>query len=130
MTILVTGATGLIGRHVVTGLVQSGAVVRGLSRRPQAAGLPAGAHAVGGDLDDPASLVDALKGVERVYLFTGGPLAHGFAELAREAGVRRVVVLSGLGSPDPNAVEQPLGHAGLEWTHLRPGAFAANALWQ
>lgn len=130
VTVLVTGATGLVGRSLVGQLLAAGATVRALSRRPETADLPDGVEVVGGDVCEPASLVPALAGVDRVYLFTGGPAANGFAGLARDAGVECVVMLSGLGTGDPASVEQPLAGAGLEWTHLRPGAFSSNALWQ
>jgi uncharacterized protein YbjT (DUF2867 family) len=82
---------------------------------------------VGGDLGDPASLASALTGVEAVYLFSAGRAAGGFAASAVRAGVERVVVVSGL-DDDPADVERPLTDAGLDWTHLRPGAYASNAL--
>lgn len=128
MTVLVTGATGLIGRALIRQLTGVGAHVRAMSRNPDAMDLPVGVEKVGGDVSDAASLAPALSGVERMYLFSAAHAGDGFAEVTRAAGVRRVVVLSGVS--DPEAVEKPLGTAGLGWTHLRPGAFASNALWQ
>jgi uncharacterized protein YbjT (DUF2867 family) len=138
MTILVTGATGSIGRHVVAGLLAAGASVRVLTRRPEAAGFPAEVEVLAGDLADPHGVTDALSGVRRLYLFPVPDRAAEVAEAARRAGVEHVVVLSSgsasqASSGDPNAirhrgVEQAVEAAGLSWTHLRPGAFASNAL--
>ncbi|MEV7803029.1 NAD(P)H-binding protein [Microbispora sp. NPDC088329] len=89
--------------------------------------LPSGVRAVGGDLGEPASLAPVLTGVEAVYLFSAGRAAGGFAAAAARAGVKRIVVVSGL-DDDPAGVERPLADAGLEWTHLRPNAYASNAL--
>ncbi|MGA5761476.1 SDR family oxidoreductase [Nonomuraea bangladeshensis] len=68
--ILVTGATGLVGRHLITTLRGDGAGVRALSRRPGTAGLPYGVRVVGDELGDPASPAPALTGVEAVCLFS------------------------------------------------------------
>ncbi|HEX3785411.1 MAG TPA: NAD(P)H-binding protein [Pseudonocardiaceae bacterium] len=138
MTILVTGATGSVGRHVVAGLLAAGASVRALTRRPEAAGFPADVEVVGGDLADLDSVRAALRGVSGLYLF---PVAEGAAQVAaaaREAGVGHVVVLSSgsaanAESGEPGAVshrgvERAVESAGLSWTHLRPGAFASNTL--
>ena len=59
MPVLVTGATGTVGRHLATQLADAGHAVRALSRSPEKAALPAGIEVVGGDLDDPAALVPA-----------------------------------------------------------------------
>ncbi|NUP68791.1 MAG: NAD(P)H-binding protein [Nonomuraea sp.] len=125
--ILITGATGLVGRHLVTTLCEDGVEVRALSRRPETADLPPGVQVAGGELGRPASLAQALTGVEAVYVFSAGVATAGFAGLAARAGVKRVVVVSGLDDA-PGAVERPLTDAGLEWTHLRPNAYASNAL--
>jgi uncharacterized protein YbjT (DUF2867 family) len=126
MTILLTGATGMVGRSLTDQLLDTGATLRALSRRPEDAGLPTGVEVVAGDLQDPDSLASALTGVQTAYLSAGGRVA-GFARAARDAGVEKVVVTSGLDS-DPAMVEHVLTGAGLAWVHLRPTAFAANAL--
>ena len=134
MTILVTGATGMVGRHVVAELVKTGHRVRALTRRPSAANLPDGVEVVGGDLTDPTSLEPSLRGVERMYLFSVGRTARDVVAVAKRSGVRRVVVLSGaLADNDFSedgylAVERAVEASGLEWTHVRPGEFAANWL--
>ncbi|MFD0890657.1 SDR family oxidoreductase, partial [Streptosporangium algeriense] len=101
MTILVTGATGNIGRHVVRGLVGAGQRVRAMVRDPRTAGalLPEGVELVHGDFTKPGTWPDALRAVERVYLFPyayQGPsvTGPGFVAEAVAAGVRRFVVHS------------------------------------
>lgn len=134
---LVTGATGNVGAEVVSALAGAGTPVRALVRRPDTA-LPDGAEAVVGDLNDPGSLADAVKGVDGVFLLSGYANLPETLALARDAGVRRVVLLSG-GSAAledlDNAVsrymtlsERAVRESGLEWTFLRPRAFMANAL--
>ncbi|MQA83382.1 MAG: NAD(P)H-binding protein [Streptosporangiales bacterium] len=73
--ILVTGATGNVGRHVVSQLLGSGTAVRALSRAPDSAGLPAGVDVVRGDLSVPDTMEPALDGVETVV--SGLAYAHG-----------------------------------------------------
>jgi uncharacterized protein YbjT (DUF2867 family) len=125
--ILVTGATGLIGRELISRLRLEHTAVRALSRHPATAALPAGVEVAGGDLTDAATLAAPLHGVQAVYVFAGGRVTDEFAKSAKEAGVQRIVVTSGLDN-DPDLIEHPLTKAGLEWVHLRPTAFAANAL--
>lgn len=130
---VVTGATGNVGGEVVSELVRRGAPVRALVR--DASQRIDGVEIAAGDLTDPDSTHDALKGADAVFLLPGYP---GMAEAARAAGVRRIVQLSGgsAGSSDmANAVtrmmarsEAELRETGLEWTVLRPSAFMSNAL--
>ncbi|MGV9249254.1 NAD(P)H-binding protein [Streptomyces sp. NPDC003710] len=136
MTILVTGATGNVGRRVVDLLVRAGERVRALTRDPAAAGLPSDV-AVRGDLTKPATLAGALDGVERVYLFPVPGTAEEVVAMARRFGVRRVVVLSsdavtdGTDSGLHSEVERAVEESGLDWTHVRPGEFALNkvSMW-
>ena len=102
MTILVTGATGTVGRHVVGELVRAGHAVRALTRNPAKADLPEGVEVVAGDLAVPDSLTAAFDGVTAAHLinFAGegyAPLGTGpqIVELAAKSGVRRVTVLGG-----------------------------------
>ncbi|TDD46076.1 NAD-dependent epimerase/dehydratase family protein [Nonomuraea terrae] len=140
MPILVTGATGTVGRSLVRQLLEAGQEVRALTRFPENAALPPEAELVRGDLGDPASLTPALRGVERMHLVAiDGSLAAGarLIELAERAGVRRI---THLGHNDPSAPDDdPMeaGHralhrviegSGLEWTHVFPGEFMANTL--
>jgi uncharacterized protein YbjT (DUF2867 family) len=99
MTILVTGATGRVGRHVIQQLVKRGAGVRVLSRDPAKAEFPAGVEVVKGDLLDISSLRAAFSGVSTLFLLnavTGDEFTQAIITLniAREAGVDRVVYLS------------------------------------
>ncbi|WP_158880426.1 NAD(P)H-binding protein [Amycolatopsis anabasis] len=139
MTILVTGATGSVGRLVVDELVRAGARnVRALTNNPEKAALPAEVEVVTGYLGRPSSLPAALAGVDTVYLAPLPAKVGEFADLAKQAGVRRVVTLSGLladeeAAQDPSQwhyylVEKTVEEAGFDWTHLRPGAFMNNTL--
>ncbi len=136
-TILITGATGSVGRHVVTGLVEQGERVRALVRDPATAGLPEGVELVRGDLTDPSTLEEALTGVKRVFLLW--PLvdagAGASAVDAIAARAERVVHLSSAHMRhDRSAYEASLEPAiegsGLAWTMLRPTGFATNTrMW-
>ncbi|RCV47762.1 SDR family oxidoreductase [Marinitenerispora sediminis] len=140
MAVLVTGATGQVGRHVVARLLDAGRRVRALTRNPGRARLPARVDVVPGDLARPDTLAAALEGVDSLYLFPEPAAAGAVARMARAAGVRRTVVLSsssvheaGGGNPSARrhlAVERAVQDAGLDWTLVRPDEFAANALWK
>lgn len=132
MTILVTGATGNVGRHVVNKLVQSGQHVRALSHNPAAANLPEGVEVVYGDLTEPETLVPVLKGVKGIYLMTssagGSPLQTGseIIELATKAGVRRAAILW---CGEKGTVERAAEASDLEWTQIHPYCeFMSNTL--
>jgi uncharacterized protein YbjT (DUF2867 family) len=136
VTILVTGATGLgsgnVGRHVVRELMAADVPVRVLTRSPENAKVPDGVAVVRGDLSKPDTLRDAFDDVDRMYLMAinGDRILDNAAdvlEVARRAGVRRVVLLSADGMPLVE-VEEPVEESGLEWTHVRPGEFAANTV--
>jgi uncharacterized protein YbjT (DUF2867 family) len=132
MTILVTGATGNVGRYVVKHLAESGHSVRALSRNPEKANLPSGVEVVAGNLSDPASLIPALEGVTAVHLinFDGSegyaPLTTGaeIVALAAKAGVKRVTVLRG---GDKGTVENALEASDLDWTFVQPVEFMSGA---
>jgi uncharacterized protein YbjT (DUF2867 family) len=145
-TVLVTGATGRVGRLVVDELLRAGVPVRALTRRPERAALPAGVEVMAGDLTVPASLGAALQGAGPVFLVWTPAVATAAAVVARLAAYppgqrRRVVYLS---SPhqtphpffqQPNSlrglhaeVERLLAAATLDVVVLRPGIFASNAL--
>ncbi len=142
--ILVTGATGGIGRDLVDALAAAGAPVRAMCRRPEQirAFTDRGIHAVHGDFTDPDSLERAMNGCDRVFLLTfpgREQQTHGHRgiEAARRAGVERVVHLGAADadprSPVPWAVapaqtDAELKASGLEWTLLRPSAFMQNLL--
>ncbi|MDQ3788386.1 MAG: NAD(P)H-binding protein [Actinomycetota bacterium] len=136
--ILVTGATGTIGGHVVRLLAERGVPFRAMSRNP--VDLPNGVRA---DFTDPASLAAAVDGVDAVFLVTVPPVPsaeHDIALVAaaRAAGVRKIVKLSAIGSGEPFAgatvgawhveAEEAIAASGLAWTVVRPPSFASNFL--
>ncbi|WP_376093672.1 NAD(P)H-binding protein [Roseomonas sp. CCTCC AB2023176] len=141
---LVIGATGRIGRGVVNGLIRRGLRPRVLARDParMVAIFGEGAEIVAGDLDDPASLRDAMAGVRSVYLASsvgaGLVAQHARAvDAARAAGAEHVVRISteGVEASEPMALsewhrrgEAQLEASGLAWTHLRPCNFMHNML--
>lgn len=137
--ILVTGATGHVGRHLVAKLSSGGFPVRALVRDPSKARLPDGVEVVRGDLAVPESLVDALRETESVFLlwpFLDAGSAPALLEvIARHA--RRTVYLSAAGVPDdpdvPPAtfhgeIERLIARSNMAWTFLRPTGFATNTL--
>ncbi|HEY7276974.1 MAG TPA: NAD(P)H-binding protein [Trebonia sp.] len=138
--LLVTGATGHVGRELVRELDARGAAFRVLVRDPaRAVGLPERAKRVVGDLDRPSTLAAAMDGVERLFLLVPGigleHTEHAVAA-ARAAGVRHVVYLSSyavIGDPVPamgrwhRDREQLIRASGIPATFLRPGGFMTNA---
>jgi uncharacterized protein YbjT (DUF2867 family) len=134
MTIVVTGATGNVGRPLVSLLADAGAPVRAVTRTPDTAGFPAGVQAV-------SSAFDALSGASAVFLNSralGDDLA-GIVAAARDNGVTKLVALSAINADDDFAlqpsrirgdrnkeVEQLSVDSGLAWVSLRPGVFATN----
>jgi uncharacterized protein YbjT (DUF2867 family) len=134
MKILVTGATGTVGRHVVNQLIQAGHQVRALTRNPAKANLPAGVEVMAGNLAAPKTVEPALAGVSGFHLINfdsgadGGALLQTGPEivaLATQAGVRRITVLMG---GEKGSVEQAVEASDLAWTLLQPVEFMANAL--
>jgi uncharacterized protein YbjT (DUF2867 family) len=135
-TVLVTGATGNVGGELVRQLADSSIPVRGLARRAGVA-LPRGVEGVHGDLNEAASVADALRGVSAVFLLAGYDSA-GLLTQMRAAGVERVVVLSGGGASARDtdnvvsryqlATEEAARASGLVWTVLRPYGFMTNSL--
>ncbi|MFI9840557.1 NmrA family NAD(P)-binding protein [Nonomuraea sp. NPDC051941] len=132
MTILVTGATGTVGRLVVEELLAAGQHVRALTRNPAKAGLPESVEVVAGDLARPETLKDAFEGVTGAHFinFAGDdyaalPDGAAIVELAVKAGVRRVTVLGGR---EDGPLEQALAATDLEWTLLHPVEFMSNTL--
>lgn len=131
MTILVTGATGKVGRHVVHELLRAGHSVRALSRYPASAKLPAGVEVVPGDLSNPDTLIPALEGVTGLHLITTGagyvPLTTGeeIIRIAEAAGVRRVSILW---DGKKGTVEEAVESSHLEWTQLQPVDYMSNVM--
>ncbi|MEU8165007.1 NAD(P)H-binding protein [Micromonospora sp. NPDC049004] len=142
--VLVTGATGRIGRAVVDQLTDAGVPVRALVRRSEsAATLPTGVDVITGDLTVPESLDAALRAVSTVFLVWTAPPQTAAAVIDRLAAhAQRVVYLSAphrtphpfFQQPNPMAalhaeIEQLIAASGLESTIIRPGMFASNALF-
>ncbi|MVO87022.1 NAD(P)H-binding protein [Streptomyces sp. p1417] len=140
--IVVTGATGNVGRALVARLAAEGVPVRALTRDPARAGaLPAGAEAVRfAPTAEPAAMAGAFAGATGLFLHlaAGGDHTAALLDAARAGGVRHVVVLSSIIVDHDEAAGHPLydahaaleGHvraSGLGWTFLRPGAFSTNA---
>jgi uncharacterized protein YbjT (DUF2867 family) len=139
--IVVTGATGNVGRPLTRALGEAGEQVTTVSRHPAAA--PEGGRHVVADLTEPSGLEAALAGAKAMFLLLSGDMHSAGAdpaEVVRQAaahGVRRVVLLSSQGvATRPHgttrvavrAVEDALRESGLDWAILRPGGFASNAL--
>ena len=135
---LVTGATGNVGAQVVRALAEADQEVRALVRSGGSADLPPGVEAVAGDLNRPDSLSNALAGVRGVFLLPGYKDMDGVLAAVRDAGVERVVLLSGSSAQSgdtSNAVtaymmrsEAAVTQSGVPWTILRPFGFMSNAL--
>ena len=134
--ILVTGATGFIGRRLVPALVAEGHDVRAMTRRPEKYDGPG--EPVAGNVDDRDSLLEPLKGVEVAYYLVhslddadferkDAEAARAFASAAAEQGVKQIIFMGGLGDDgDLSAhlrsrreVEGLLGETGIPVTVLR-----------
>ena len=142
--ILVTGATGPVGTELTRLIAASGRPARAMCRRTgQAERLRrTGLEPVLGDFDDPASVEEAMRGSETVFLLSPGAQRQaerekGAIDAAKRAGVRRVVRVSAadsnLGAPVPWArahaeIDAHLRGSGLAWTILKPTAFMQNLL--
>lgn len=132
--IVVTGATGNVGRPLVRALAAAGAPVTAVSRR--GGDLPDGVRSVLGDLAEPESLGPALRGAEALFVLTApdfmvnGDMAQ-VVKAVREYGISRIVLLSshGVGTKRHSShLEDAVRQGGSEWTMLRPGNFDSNAL--
>lgn len=129
MTILVTGATGNIGRLVVDHLIDLGANdIRALTKNPAKAALPDGVEAVTGYLGDPETLQAVFDGVDRMYLAPLPSTLDVTLDLAKQANIDYLVALSGVGYWQAHA--DAISASGLANTQLGPGEFLENlALW-
>ncbi|TBY70657.1 NmrA/HSCARG family protein [Rhizobium leguminosarum bv. viciae] len=142
MTILVTGATGNVGRQVVEHLVKRGADVRALVRDPSKANFPAEVSVAQGDFLDVDSLRNAMSGVSSLFLlnavvpdeFTQALIA---LNVARSAGIERIVYLSVIHADvyvnvphfaGKFGVERMIEKMGFKATILRPAYFIQNDL--
>jgi uncharacterized protein YbjT (DUF2867 family) len=136
--ILVTGATGNVGRSLVDTLDAGGHRVRAIARTPDRAALPASVDVVPAGLSAPETMVGALSGVDKLFLLGAFPTTGDVLDRARQAGVEHVVLLTSRcvigGAPD-NAItrmwldaEAAVERSGLPWTILHPSGFHSNAL--
>jgi uncharacterized protein YbjT (DUF2867 family) len=137
--ILVIGATGAVGRRVVSQLRARGEPVRAVARDPSSAALGDGVEVVAADLSDPASLVPHVRGVRAIFLvwpFTSPELTAQLAPRVIEvlaAPTRHLVYVSAASAADQPAsfwaiVERAIAQADVVWTFLRPTGLAKNAL--
>ena len=144
MKVLVTGATGTVGSEVVKALLQRGAEVRALTRKQLTPGtFPGAVEIASGDLTDPVSVAEAMKGVDKLFLLIGN-VADEFTQavtaygLAKKAGLKHVTYLSVFKADQfldvPHfgakyAIEEAIRVGGMPYTILRPGYFAQNERW-
>lgn len=134
IAVVVTGATGNVGRPLVTELAEAGIEVRAVTRRPEAAAFPPGVIPF-------ASAFDALPGAAAAFLNSRalGKELPATVAAACEAGVRRLVALSAINVEDDFSrqpsrfrgdrnleVERLVVESGREWVSLRPSVFASN----
>ncbi|MBX9399189.1 NAD(P)H-binding protein [Streptomyces sp. TRM72054] len=139
--IVVTGATGNVGRSLVRTLVAVDEPVTATSRGIADVDLPQAVLRRTADLVDAESLRPVLDGADALFLQNGGPSAHllsprDLVDVAKAGGVRRIVLLSSQGVATrpgsashghvARAIEDAVRQSGLEWTILRPGGFASN----
>jgi uncharacterized protein YbjT (DUF2867 family) len=132
--IVVTGATGNVGKPLVQALAGAGLPVTAVSRRMNEA--PPGVRTYQADLAEPHSLEAALDGADAVFLLTSAQFMESgdlgaVTEVVRGAGVGRIVLLSsqGVGTQrHPPQFEDAVTQSGGEWTVLRPGNFDSNTL--
>jgi uncharacterized protein YbjT (DUF2867 family) len=138
--ILITGATGNVGREAVRQLLSQGDEVAAVTRNPATAALPEGARVVEGDPSRPDSLASALRDVDAILLSSRavGNATAELLSLAAQQGVQRVVVLSAVTveygggyrrfAEGFKAIEDAAKASGLQWTFLRCAQFDTNAL--
>jgi uncharacterized protein YbjT (DUF2867 family) len=143
-TLLITGATGMVGSEIVRQLSASGSALRALVHNPEksASIKKPGVEIVVGDLERPHTLPPALEGIATVLLMSSPDPAQvelqgNMVDAAKRAGARRIVKVSavGAGPKSPASLgrwhyqtEKEVESSGLAWTHLRPHSFMQNFL--
>ena len=136
--ILITGATGHIGKELAPLLLQQEQPIRILVRdAKKVAHLEPCIERAPGDWNKPDTLAEAMKGVDRVFLVTFETQQDlNLIEAARRAGVRHIVKLSTLEATAHKIQvgkwhyerEELIRGSGLDWTFLRPGMFMSNSI--
>src|SRR2546426_3404844 len=143
--ILVSGATGTTGKEIVLQMASLGITVKALVRDMAKATPFRGkcVHVAVGDLNEPATLDEAFKAVDRALLLPANNTnqveqERTFIDAAKRAGVQHIVKFSAIGADDRNSgsrfirwhaeAEDYLEASGLAWTHLRPNMFMQNLL--
>ncbi|MGI5274326.1 NAD(P)H-binding protein [Nonomuraea sp. CA-218870] len=144
--IVVTGATGNVGRTLVRLLTEAGEPVTAVSRKITESDVPRGVRVLAADLADPAGLRPALDGAGALFLLISGDFVAAAGspgdvigrvlDDARSRGTGRVVLLSSQGvatrpgsashGSTARSIEDAVRRSGLDWTILRPGGFASN----
>ncbi|WP_328681773.1 SDR family oxidoreductase [Streptomyces sp. NBC_00343] len=132
--IVVTGATGNVGRTLVRILTEDQVPVTAVARHIDEAQVPPGVRAVAADLAEPDGLRGAFEGVEALFLLVAGERPYDILDVAESAGVRKVVLLSSQGAgtrPEayahPRRFEAAVRESGLDCTILRSGGLDSNA---
>lgn len=139
MNVLVTGATGNVGEHVVRALLERDLAVVAAGRDAESVRARFGEAVtpVGLNFSDPSTWVDALQGADRMFLMRPPAISNTketlipFIDFARERGVEHIVFLSVAGAGKNKvvphrAVEDHLRARSDRFTNLRPGFFAQN----
>jgi uncharacterized protein YbjT (DUF2867 family) len=138
-TVLVIGATGRTGRHVVDGLLERGVDVRALVRHAPTAGLPERVTVIRGSLEDGDAVTAAATGADAAFLLWPGFDSTAVPAVidALAARVGHIVYLSAAQLQEGRSgvpegiwadVEAAVEGSGATWTFLRAGGFAANTL--
>jgi uncharacterized protein YbjT (DUF2867 family) len=140
--IVVTGATGNVGRSLVQALAVAGEQVTAVSRLASDEDQSEGVRHRRADLTDPESLRPILEDADALFLHDGGASAallqpRDIVDVAKSSGIGRIVLLSSIGvttRPDSashgammRSVEDAVRHTDMNWTILRPGGFNTNA---
>jgi uncharacterized protein YbjT (DUF2867 family) len=140
--IVVTGATGNVGRPLTQALATAGEQVTAVSRGVSDAAVPEGVRYRQADLADPESLRPVFDGADALFFHDTGAGAHllsprDIIDVAKAGGVGRIVLLSSIGvasRPQSSshggtgqALDRAVRQSGMDWTILRPGGFHSNA---
>jgi uncharacterized protein YbjT (DUF2867 family) len=139
--ILVTGATGNVGRELVTQLIDRDVKVRAMSHDSDSQSVPDGAERMSGDPSQPELLAEALSGCDAMFLSVPLPElareARIAGEVAQQVGVRRIVLNSSLSielghnhplAKEHLAAEEEIVASGCEWVFLRSTSFFSNTV--